>query len=44
MDEKKKENLVEETLDEVFTDPDSAKNHQSKTPPQTIEAEDEDED
>ncbi|MFT3976733.1 MAG: hypothetical protein QM688_06430 [Sphingomonas bacterium] len=40
----KKENAVEETLDEMLVDPDSPRNHPKKQPPQTIEAEDDDED
>ncbi|WP_298673814.1 hypothetical protein [uncultured Sphingomonas sp.] len=36
-EQKKKENVVEETLHEIFVDPDSPANHKSKKPPQTIQ-------
>ncbi|WEK42796.1 MAG: hypothetical protein P0Y64_15775 [Candidatus Sphingomonas colombiensis] len=36
-EQKKKENAVEETLHEIFVDPDSPANHKGTKPPQTIQ-------
>lgn len=39
MTEEKKKSAIEETIDEMFVDPDSSANHPSKKPPQTTDAE-----
>ena len=42
MSDKNRDNAVEETVEEVFTDPDAPDNSRTSPPPQTIDAEPDD--